>query len=152
MDEAGAVEQHVDRADLGEAGFHRVRVEHVKPARDDAFRAFQFGERLVVDVGGVDGGTGGREGQRAGAPYALRRRGDDDALACQILRHEVSSNCGQTVLPGTASGNVPVRRIRCTCRGQMFFLDKEPELVRQDAAGRVQTRHSIRANSRSRGL
>ena len=83
MDEAGAVEQHVDAADLGKSGFDCIVAQHVEPPGDDPFVAVELGQRHLVDIGGVDGCAGGCEGERACAAYALRGRGDDDGLAVQ---------------------------------------------------------------------
>ena len=87
MDEAGAVEQHVDPADLGDGGRRHRHPEHVEPARRDARLAGEFRKQRLVDVGGVHRRTGAREGQRAGAAYALGGRGQQHDLALQTGRH-----------------------------------------------------------------
>ncbi|MHC2795113.1 hypothetical protein ACVINZ_004125 [Mesorhizobium jarvisii] len=102
MDKAGAVEQHVDAADLGEGGVDRLVVQHIELAGLDPRRLGKFGEKRLVDVGGVDGGSSLGEGQRARLADALRRRRDDNDLACQIRHASFLACLGQ--LPLSAAG------------------------------------------------
>ena len=72
MDEARAVEQHIDAADFRHRGVDRRRVEHVEFSRCDALLATQLRQGRFIDVGGMNQGAQAREGERARLAYALR--------------------------------------------------------------------------------
>ena len=81
VDDAGAVEEHVDAADLADGLGHLLVVEDVEDAGRDARHAVELGELFGVDVGGDDGGAGLGERLDRGAADALRRGGDQRHFA-----------------------------------------------------------------------
>ena len=83
MDDAGAVEQQVERRQRREQGRDRAAVEDVEARRSDARDAGVALEQRRVDVGRPDLGTLGGERQRARPPDALSRRGHEGLLALQ---------------------------------------------------------------------
>ena len=85
--EARRIEQDVDLANALGEGVDVGGVADVEPCRlGDAFLA-QGGDAAFIDVGGDHGGAFARECDRAGAPDARRRSGDDSALSLQSIRH-----------------------------------------------------------------
>ncbi|MNT40165.1 hypothetical protein D3C72_1764620 [compost metagenome] len=81
MDHAGAVEQHVDMADLCHRLVHGLGGEHVEHPRRHAGHAIEFGQLAGIDVGGDHLGPGGHEGLDRGAANALRGSSDEDDFA-----------------------------------------------------------------------
>ena len=67
MDHAGAVEQHVHRTDPVHARGDGAGIQNVEDRGLEVVGA-QVAQRRRVDVGGVNPGTGPREGERAGRP------------------------------------------------------------------------------------
>jgi hypothetical protein len=58
MNVAGAIEQHIEGANLGGAIRNVPRVADIEPARADVGPLFTEGrEQLLVDVSGPDGGA-----------------------------------------------------------------------------------------------
>ena len=87
MHVAGAVEEHVDRADLGGERGDGEGVGHVEALRADVGSPCQVGQRGLVDVGRDHPRALAREGFRGGAADALGRGGDESGLAGESLRH-----------------------------------------------------------------
>ena len=85
MDEAGAVEQHVDRADLGDRRVDGGVVEHIELARRDIGLPGELGERRLVDVGRDDLGAGAGEGEHARLADPLPGRRDQHCLVPRDL-------------------------------------------------------------------
>ena len=104
MDEARAVEQHVDAADFSHRGVDRGLVKHIEFSRGDALQAAQLRQGRLVDVGGMDHGARAREGKRARLAYALRGGRHQNALSFKI-RH-----C-KLPFKYHASGHAAVRRV-----------------------------------------
>jgi hypothetical protein len=84
VDHPGAVEQHVDRAELGRQGQDRLGIQHVERAR---LAALDLGQQVGVDVGGDDPGAFAGEQLGAGLADALGRRGHQGGLAVKSVSH-----------------------------------------------------------------
>ena len=87
MDDAGAVEQHIHRADFICRGSDVLGAGDVEPARKDSRRGGDFPQLLFVDVGRPHLRPLSRERKRGAVPDTLRRRGDKGRLARQSLSH-----------------------------------------------------------------
>jgi hypothetical protein len=86
MDDAGAVEEHVNATDLAKHGADSLVVEHVEHPCLDA-GPLQLGEFRLVDVRGNDAPALAREQLHRGPADTLRRGRDDRDLAGQSSRH-----------------------------------------------------------------
>src|SRR5690606_2375684 len=84
MDHAGAVEQHVDAADLGDGLLHRGSGKHVEQAGGDAGHAIKLGELGGIDVGGDHPGAGPGKGFHRGPANALGGGGDENSFSGEI--------------------------------------------------------------------
>ena len=87
MHEAGAVEQHVDAADLLDPGGNVIVAQHVEFARRDAGRSLQFLQRRFIDIGRMHSRAGPRERQGRCLADALRGGGEEDNLAFEASGH-----------------------------------------------------------------
>ena len=90
MDKAGAVEQHVERPELGGQCRDRVVLGHVEPAGRDQ-RVGERGELVLGDVGRQHARPLGGKGQRRRPADPLRRRRHQCALAREPSRHRAES-------------------------------------------------------------
>ena len=96
MDDAGAVEQHVDAADLVDRRLDRVGRKHVEDARGDAGRAVELVELFGIDVGRDHLGAGIDKGMDRSAADALGGGGDEDDLFGKVGHGDFSSvRCGR---------------------------------------------------------
>ena len=86
----GAVEQHVDRANLGRKLGDRLLVGGVELPRGDAVDAGKLGERPGLEIGGPDLRALARERDGRSLAHALSRRGDECNLAPQSAAHRIS--------------------------------------------------------------
>jgi hypothetical protein len=88
MHEAGAVEQHVDRAVPRRRVAHRGVVQHVEPLdrRPELLQLQRLGQVLI---GGDHARPLGDEGFRRGAADALRRRRQKADLALEPSGHAI---------------------------------------------------------------
>src|SRR5690606_28483084 len=100
VDEAGAVEQHVDGAELGRGVADGTGVQDVEQAGADPRDAVQLRQLGGIDVGGDHRGTLARERLGRGAADALRRGGDERLLTLQPTGHVWSPRMSS----GPASG------------------------------------------------
>ena len=81
MDEAGAVEKHIDRADgLGDSA-HRLRVGHVQGVSGSVDFAAQRGQRPGIDIRRDHAGALRGESNRGGPADALPGGGDEGCFA-----------------------------------------------------------------------
>ena len=83
--EAGAVEQDVERAGVGDGAGDGGRVGGVELVRGDA--GAEIGELGLVEVGGDDAGALGGVGEGGGAADALGGGGDEGGLAGEAAWH-----------------------------------------------------------------
>ena len=86
MDEAGAIEQHVDRPDLARQRRDRLGRAHVEPAR----LAGKPLEPVEIEIGGDDLGAFGGEGLGGRATNARRRRGQHRNFSCEPAGHRLA--------------------------------------------------------------
>jgi hypothetical protein len=84
MDDAGAIEEDVDMADLGDRFFNRRVGEHVEHARRDIGRAIELAELGFVDVGRDHFGASLGKGARRGLANALGSGGDENDFSGQV--------------------------------------------------------------------
>lgn len=87
MDEAGAVEKHVDGTGLGDQRLDRGGVEDIQPMGADTRLASEAAKGVGVDIRRVNLGTGSGEGECGCAPYPLRRSCDEDDLSAKVRCH-----------------------------------------------------------------
>ena len=91
MDEAGAVEQDVERPEfVGERGDRRAR-RSTSSRRVAISASARSASLLLGDVGGEHAGALGGEGERRRAADPLRRRRHQRALAFEPSRHDARS-------------------------------------------------------------
>ncbi len=88
MHEARAVEQHIDRADLGGDLAYRRFVGDIQNAGLDSL-IFQLGKRFCVDIGRPHPGAFACKGERRSASDTLPGRGDECDLAFKPACHGI---------------------------------------------------------------
>ena len=81
VDESGAIEQHIDGANLLGGIGDGLSVENIKHSGLNAGKLIEVGEFACVEVGGDHPSPLGCIGLDRGASYALRRCGDQSRLA-----------------------------------------------------------------------
>ena len=89
-DIACAIEEHVERAGLGDHGGNGIGVGNIQLRRRDAVDRRQIEQRLCVDIAGQDRGAFGGEPFGAGAADPLRSRGHERSFSRQTLHMVVS--------------------------------------------------------------
>ncbi|MNL56729.1 hypothetical protein D3C87_1802420 [compost metagenome] len=87
MNETGAVEEHIDLADLGDQRLDGAGIEHVEPVRFDSGFGSERCERFDVDIGGMHFRARLGEGKCGGAADALGGSRDKDDLARKTRCH-----------------------------------------------------------------
>ncbi len=92
MHDAGAVEEHVDRAGLADDGGDGRIVQHVEDAGGDTALVGKAREGPRVDIRGKHRRAGALEGERGRPPDALPRRRHQNGLAFEIA-HDVTPVC-----------------------------------------------------------
>ena len=102
VDEAGAVEQHVDRRHGVDHARDRLLVQDVEGHATHARHALEAVQQLGVDVGRPDLRAFRGQRQRAGAPDSLSGRRHQRRLALQS--HCTSSRVGNIPMQGAARG------------------------------------------------
>ena len=107
MDKAGAVEQDIDSADLGEGRFYGLIIQNIELAGLDARLIADFSEKRFVDVGGMDDGASLGESQCARVADALCCRRHDNDLAFESS-HDATISLSVFKRAGRAA-----RRCRC---------------------------------------
>ncbi|MCY1514388.1 hypothetical protein D9M68_489250 [compost metagenome] len=90
MNEAGAVEEDIDGADVRDERFHRLRIEHVEPVRFDVRFLGKCCKRVEIDIGRMNFRAGLYEGQSRSAADALSCGRNQDDLAFKIRCHSRS--------------------------------------------------------------